>query len=104
MFLLIRIKPFISMILTIANYVMESALSIVFLLYTILGYDMSQGNKIPPAFKEQICDLLVWMIVLVVIVALITMIYMVVMKIWFTLKKCIDSSKLKEQVPEHGED
>jgi len=93
--LLIRIKPLISKVMTILNYIMEFALFVVFIFYCILGWDKQNGDVIPPGPKESIADILVWGIVVVVATAILCMVYMILMKIWSTIKRCIDGTRIK---------
>jgi len=70
---------------------------VVFLIYSVLGWDKSNGGKISDYYLNIVADVLVWFLFGVVLVAFIQMIYMVAMKIWFTIKKCIDGKKLKPE-------
>jgi Transient receptor potential (TRP) ion channel len=49
---LIKIDPFISKIIKILNYIMEGFLSVIFILYCILGYDKANGSKLPVGPKD----------------------------------------------------
>ena len=92
---LIKVSPFISKIIKILNYIVEGAFSVVMLCYLALGFDSSRGGGFSLKFKDFVSNILIWATVIVVVFAIITMLYMVVMKLWFTLKRCIDGSKLK---------
>ena len=48
---------------------MEWALTLVFVLYCILGYDKSKGGVLPQASKDSIGDILVWVMAAVVLFA-----------------------------------
>jgi hypothetical protein len=94
LFILVKVDPFVSKVMKIMNLVLESALMFVFICYCVLGWDMANPGKMPIGVKNFFADILIWGIVLVVVTAIACMIYMVVMKIWFTIKRCIDGQKI----------
>ena len=100
---LIRVSPFISKIIKILNYCSEGALSVVTLCYLALGFDTSRGGKFSMKFKDFVSNLLISATVIVIVVAIVTMVYMMVMKIWFTIKRCIHRSKIKDDPKTKGD-
>lgn len=100
---LIRVNPFVSKIIKVLNYIIEGAFSVVMLCYLALGFNTSKGGVFSVKVSDFVSNILIWATVIVIVFAIITMVYMVVMKIWFSIRRCIDRSKIKDDPRSSGD-